>query len=124
MMMMAETNWQINGRPHYTAAAELGLKAAKAFTEADDFGDGWGSGGDGGGGGGGFGAIPATMRKRCSKEDRLQRLAETGGTEQCEEAVLKALTMATTVESRIGGKRATGRALPLDRLREIIAARG
>jgi hypothetical protein len=25
---MAETNWQINGRPHYTAAAELGLKAA------------------------------------------------------------------------------------------------
>jgi phage portal protein BeeE len=38
---MAETNWQINGRPHYTAAAELGLKAAKAFTEADDFGDGW-----------------------------------------------------------------------------------
>jgi hypothetical protein len=32
--------------------------------------------------------------------------------------------MATTVESRIGGKRAKGRALPLDRLREIIAARG
>jgi hypothetical protein len=61
------------------------------FGNGDDFGDGWGSGGDGGGGGGGFGAIPATMRKRCSKEDRLQRLAETGGNEQCEEAVLKAL---------------------------------
>ena len=44
--------------------------------------------------------------------------------EATEEAVLNALTMATTVESRIGGKRATGRALPLDRLREIIAARG
>ena len=40
-----------------------------------------------------------------------------------EEAVLNALTMATTVESRIGGKRAVGRALPLDRLREIIAGR-
>ena len=61
------------------------------FGNGDDFGDGWGSGGDGGGGGGGFGAIPATMRKRCSKEDRLQRLSETGGTEQCEEAVLKSL---------------------------------
>ena len=61
------------------------------FGNGDDFGDGWGSGGDGGGGGGGFGAIPATMRKRCSKEDRLQRLTEMGGNEQCEEAVLKAL---------------------------------
>ena len=44
--------------------------------------------------------------------------------EATEEAVLNALTMATTVESRIAGKRAVGRALPLDRLREIIAARG
>lgn len=37
----AETNWQINGRPHYLAAAELGYKAAKDFTEADDLDDGW-----------------------------------------------------------------------------------
>ncbi|MCZ8150499.1 MAG: P1 family peptidase [Roseomonas sp.] len=44
--------------------------------------------------------------------------------EATEEAVLNALTMATTVESRIVGKRAVGRALPLDRLREIIVARG
>jgi D-aminopeptidase len=44
--------------------------------------------------------------------------------EATEEAVLNALTMATTVESRIGGRRAVGRALPLDRLREIVAARG
>ena len=43
--------------------------------------------------------------------------------EATEEAVLNALTMATTVESRIAGKRAVGRALPLDRLAEIIAAR-
>ena len=34
--------------------------------------------------------------------------------EATEEAVLNALTAATTVESRIGGRRAVGRALPLD----------
>ena len=58
------------------------------FGSGDDFGQGWGNGGDGGGG---FGNIPATMRKRCSPEDRLQRLKENGGNEQCEEAVVKAL---------------------------------
>jgi D-aminopeptidase len=36
--------------------------------------------------------------------------------EATEEAVLNALTMATTIESRIGGRRVVGRALPLDRL--------
>jgi len=41
--------------------------------------------------------------------------------EATEEAVLNALTMATTIESRIGGKRAVGRALPLDR---VLALRG
>jgi hypothetical protein len=60
------------------------------FGNGDDFGDGWGSGGDGGGGGG-FGNIPATMSKRCSPEDRMQRLLESGGTKECEEAVVKAL---------------------------------
>ncbi len=60
------------------------------FGSGDDFGDGWGSGGDGSGGGG-FGNIPATMSKRCSKEDRMARLAENGGTAECEEAVVKAL---------------------------------
>ena len=38
-----------------------------------------------------FSSIPATMRERCSKEDRLQRLANNGGNEECEEAVMKAL---------------------------------
>ncbi|MCP5534745.1 MAG: hypothetical protein H7A51_00750 [Akkermansiaceae bacterium] len=60
------------------------------FGNGDDFGDGWGNG-DGDGGGGGFGNIPATMRERCSKDDRLNRLAQNGGNEQCEEAVLKSL---------------------------------
>ncbi|GAA5481812.1 prenyltransferase/squalene oxidase repeat-containing protein [Haloferula sargassicola] len=59
------------------------------FGNGDDFGDGWGSGGDGGGGG--FGSIPATMKKRCSPEDRMQRLKESGGTPQCEDAVVKGL---------------------------------
>lgn len=61
-------------------------------------GSGFGKGGGTGGGmgmGGGmgklFGLIPETMRKRCSKEDRLQRLAQNGGTPACEEAVLKSL---------------------------------
>ncbi len=59
------------------------------FGDGDDFGAGWGSGGDGGGGG--FGNIPAELRKRCSASDRLQRLAENGGNEDCEDAVQKAL---------------------------------
>ncbi len=39
--------------------------------------------------------------------------------EATEEAVLNALTMATAVEGRPGGKRAVGRALPLERLAEL-----
>ena len=58
------------------------------FGDGDDFGDGWG---DGDGGGGGFGGIPQTMRDRCSKEDRLNRLTKNGGNEQCEDAVMKSL---------------------------------
>mgnify|MGYP002737494977 CR=1 FL=1 len=58
------------------------------------FGSGHGSGtglGSGGGVGKLFGLIPETMRKRCSKEDRLQRLKENGGTPACEDAVVKGL---------------------------------
>lgn len=58
------------------------------------FGSGHGTGtglGLGGGTGKLFGLIPETMRKRCSKDDRLQRLKENGGTPECEEAVLKGL---------------------------------
>lgn len=60
------------------------------FGDGSDFGSGWGSSGDAGGGGG-FGNIPATMRKRCSPEDRMERLQDNGGTEACEEAVVKGL---------------------------------
>jgi hypothetical protein len=58
------------------------------------FGKGSGTGGGlgmGGGAGKLFGLIPEAMRKRCSKEDRLQRLMENGGTPACDEAVVKGL---------------------------------
>jgi hypothetical protein len=71
------------------------------FGNGDDFGDGWGSGGDGGGGGG-FGNIPATMKKRCSPEDRMARLTENGGTPQCEEAVMKGLRWLKSTQNADG----------------------
>lgn len=58
------------------------------------FGSGQGSGtglGMGGGTGKLFGLIPVTMRKRCSKDDRLARLKDNGGTPACDEAVVKGL---------------------------------
>lgn len=61
------------------------------FGNGDDFGTGWGNGNGDGNGGGGFGGVPASMKKRCSKQDRLDRLQSTGGTPQCEDAVVKSL---------------------------------
>jgi hypothetical protein len=84
------------------------------FGDGDDFGNGWGSG-DGNGGGGGFGNIPATMKKRCSQADRLSRLKETGGTPECDEAVVKALKWLKSTQSAdgswAGGPATTGLAL-------------
>lgn len=71
------------------------------FGDGDDFGSGWGDSGDGGAGGG-FGNIPTTMKKRCSKEDRLARLQETGGTPACEDAVVKALNWLKANQSADG----------------------
>jgi len=59
------------------------------FGDDMDFGQSWGDGSTGAGGG--FSGIPTAMRKRCSPEDRLQRLRESGGTPECEVAVEKAL---------------------------------
>jgi hypothetical protein len=61
------------------------------FGNSNDFGEGWGGSGDGNGGGNGFAQIPADLKSRCSKEDRLKRLATHGGTEACEDAVVKGL---------------------------------
>ena len=57
------------------------------FGDGNDFGSGWGSGT----GGNGFQSIPSSMRKRCSPQERMQRLKEMGGTPDCEKAVVKAL---------------------------------
>ncbi len=69
------------------------------FGDGDDFGSGWG---DGTGQGGGFGGIPATMKKRCSQADRLDRLKETGGTPECEDAVLKGLRWLKQTQNKGG----------------------
>ncbi|MCX6880813.1 MAG: terpene cyclase/mutase family protein [Verrucomicrobia bacterium] len=69
------------------------------------FGKGLGNGpglGTGGGLGKLFGQLPDAMRKRCTKEDRLQRLAENGGTPACEEAVLKGLRWLKTHQNQDG----------------------
>jgi hypothetical protein len=58
------------------------------FGDNNDFGTSWGPGRDSGTGPVG---IPPVYRKRCSQEDRLARLQETGGNPQCEDAVIKAL---------------------------------
>jgi hypothetical protein len=42
------------------------------------------------------------MQKRCSKEDRMERLLSNGGTEQCEEAVVKALRWLQSTQSKDG----------------------
>ncbi|MEO1857150.1 MAG: prenyltransferase/squalene oxidase repeat-containing protein [Rubritalea sp.] len=61
------------------------------FGNGDDFGDGWENGDGDGSGGGGFGNLPSSMKKRCSKADRLARLQKEGGNEACEDAVVKSL---------------------------------
>lgn len=72
------------------------------FGSGDDFGSGWGDGDGAGDGGGGFGNIPASMQKRCSKADRLERLAKEGGTPQCEDAVVNALRWMQKTQNKNG----------------------
>ena len=54
-------------------------------------GDGIGVGFKSGGIAKSFAPVPPEMGKRCSKKDRQARLAENGGTNDCEDAVVKAL---------------------------------
>ena len=70
------------------------------FGNGTDFGSGWGT--SDGSGGSGFGKIPATMKKRCSQEDRMARLKEMGGTPECEEAVMKALRWIKSTQNSDG----------------------
>lgn len=75
----------------------LGSGMGQGFGKGDGLGVG-----KGGGAGKLFGLIPETMRKRCSKEDRLQRLKENDGTAACEEAVIKALRWLKSQQSSDG----------------------
>ena len=79
------------------------------FGDGEDFGGGWGDG-DGTGAGGGFGSIPATMRKRCSKEDRMLRLQEMGGNPLAEEAVEKGLEWLKATQNADGSWTGTNQA--------------
>ena len=57
----------------------------------------------GGGTGQGFmNNIPTVMKKRCSKSDRLQRLKESGGPEECEAAVVESLRWLQKTQNRDG----------------------
>jgi hypothetical protein len=76
------------------------------FGDGQDFGGGWGSAGDFGSGGG-FKAIPSAMRQRCDPQDRMRRLKESGGTVQCEEAVVKALDFLQKTQNADGSWDAT-----------------
>lgn len=67
------------------------------FGSIEDFGNDWGEAEPSG-----FGNVPATMKKRCSLEDRLARLQETGGNKECEEAVTKALNWFKATQSADG----------------------
>ncbi len=69
------------------------------FGDNNDFGAGWSDGAEVVSG---FGNIPATMKKRCSKADRLGRLRETGGVPECDDAVIKALDWFKATQSADG----------------------
>ena len=72
------------------------------FGSGEDFGNGWGDGDGAGRGSDGFGNIPDTMKKRCSKADRLERLSKEGGTPKCEDAVAKALRWMQKTQNKNG----------------------
>lgn len=80
------------------------------FGDGDDFGDGWGSasGSGAGGGGSGFG-IPASMKKRCSAKDRIERLTKEGGLEEYEDRVVNSLRWLKKTQQPDGSWNAQGR---------------
>ncbi len=79
------------------------------FGDGDDFGNGWGDGnGNGNGGGSGF-SIPASMKQRCSAQDRMQRLTKEGGKPEYEEAVVKSLRWLQKNQQKDGSWKAQGR---------------
>ncbi|MEP2775817.1 MAG: prenyltransferase/squalene oxidase repeat-containing protein [Luteolibacter sp.] len=78
------------------------------FGDSEDFGSGWGDGGAGLGGG--FASIPATMRKHCSKGDRMARVQEMGGLPETEDAVEKGLEWLLATQNPDGSWGGTNKA--------------
>ena len=75
-------------------------KTNVAFGSDGDFGEGLY--GNGPGTIGNFNNIPGVMKKRCSQADRLQRLQESGGTPECDTAVIKALRFLNKTQNNDG----------------------
>lgn len=64
--------------------------------------EGFGSDSEKGFGGGDFGSVPGGAGKRCNADDRLARLAATGGSPECETAVLNALRYLNKTQHKEG----------------------
>jgi hypothetical protein len=80
------------------------------FGDGDDFGNGWGSGSGSGAGGGGTGfGIPASMKKRCSAKDRIERLVKEGGKEEYEDQVVSSLRWLQKTQQPDGSWNAQGK---------------
>jgi hypothetical protein len=88
-----------------TTTSPVSVPIAIETTVDSSFGmdEGFGVGdGTGFGNGGNYGNIPAPPGKRCNTTDRLQRLASTGGTRECEDAVVKALRYLQKTQNKDG----------------------
>ena len=80
--------------PQTTSALAIPVSNIRVEDPSPDFGDGddFGEGGVGKDAGPpGWPGIPPVCSKRCSKADRMERLLSNGGTEQCEDAVVRGL---------------------------------
>ena len=69
------------------------------YGTGDDFGEGYNGDGDGKPK---WQSFRRDLSKRCSQADRLQRLQENGGTDKCEEAVVKGLDWLRNTQSKDG----------------------
>ena len=72
------------------------------FGDGEDFGLGAGDDPEAVGDGGVTGVIPTILRKRCSLQDRLERLKASGGNEECEAAVVRALNYLKNTQAPSG----------------------
>ena len=72
------------------------------YGNGKDFGNGIGDEGDGKGPGDRFEPILPPPGKRCSKQDRLQRLLSHGGSEKCEDAVVEGLRWLKATQNKDG----------------------